>query len=117
MINNVFVNILHRSHIWCKPYCNYVTYLLDLLGIFGSFIGLITFGTIIDCATFAFIGGVIGYLGKIFIEYVVKKITAVQRFKIVSAPTSSASPSHQAPPYHQGGCWASKESQKTRMIV
>jgi len=35
-IHNSFTNILHRPHLWCKPYCNYVTYPLDFLGIIGS---------------------------------------------------------------------------------
>ena len=51
-IHNSFTNILHRPHLWCKPYCNYVTYPLDLLGIIGSWIVLKrnklgTIGTII----------------------------------------------------------------------
>lgn len=35
-INNIFTTIFHRPHLWCKPYCNYVTYPLDIFGIFGS---------------------------------------------------------------------------------
>jgi hypothetical protein len=35
-IHNPFTNIFHRSHEWCSPYCNFVTYPLDLLGIVGS---------------------------------------------------------------------------------
>ena len=35
-IQNLFTNILHRPHLWCKSYCNFVTYPLDLLGIIGS---------------------------------------------------------------------------------
>jgi hypothetical protein len=35
-IHNSFTNILHQPHMWCKPYCNFVTYPLDLLGIIGS---------------------------------------------------------------------------------
>lgn len=37
-VHNLFTNILHRPHEWCGPYCNYVTYPLDLLGIIGSWI-------------------------------------------------------------------------------
>lgn len=37
---NLLTTFLYRPHIWCKPYCNYVTYPLDILGIFGSFIVL-----------------------------------------------------------------------------
>lgn len=39
-INNALINILHRPHLWCNPYCNYATYPLDILGIIGSFIVL-----------------------------------------------------------------------------
>ncbi len=39
-IHNSFTNIFHRSHQWCSPFCNYVTYPLDLLGIIGSWIVL-----------------------------------------------------------------------------
>lgn len=35
-----FTNFLHRPHLWCKPYCNYVTYPLDIIGIVGSFVVL-----------------------------------------------------------------------------
>ena len=35
-INTWLTNFFHRPHQWCKPYCNYVTYPLDLFGIFGS---------------------------------------------------------------------------------
>jgi len=37
-IHNGFTNIFHRSHVWCRSYCNYVTFPLDLLGIIGSWI-------------------------------------------------------------------------------
>jgi len=37
-IHNAFTNILHRPHIWCSPYCDYVTYPLDLIGILGSYV-------------------------------------------------------------------------------
>lgn len=33
-----FVNIFHRDHIWCKPYCDYVTLPLDFFGIIASFV-------------------------------------------------------------------------------
>lgn len=39
-LHSSFTNILHRPHLWCKPYCNYVTYPLDLLGIVGSLVVL-----------------------------------------------------------------------------
>lgn len=40
-IHNAFTNILHRSHTeWCRSYCNFVTYPLDLLGMIGSYIVL-----------------------------------------------------------------------------
>lgn len=39
-IHNSFTNILHRPHLWCGPYCNYVTFPLDILGILGSIIVL-----------------------------------------------------------------------------
>ncbi len=39
-IHNSFTNIFHRPHQWCKLYCNYVTYPLDLLGIVGSWLAL-----------------------------------------------------------------------------
>ncbi len=31
-----FTNVMHRPHLWCKPYCDYVTLPLDILGIVGS---------------------------------------------------------------------------------
>ena len=41
-LDNVFTDILHRPHYWCRPYCDIVTYPLDLLGILGSFYALKT---------------------------------------------------------------------------
>lgn len=32
----VWVNIFHWPHLWCKPYCDYVTFPLDFWGIIGS---------------------------------------------------------------------------------
>ena len=39
-VNNLFSDFLHRPHMWCKPYCNYVTFPLDFFGIIGSTIVL-----------------------------------------------------------------------------
>ncbi len=38
--HNAFTNVLHRPHQWCKPYCDYVTLPLDILGIYGSIVVL-----------------------------------------------------------------------------
>lgn len=35
-VANSLTNILHQSHLWCRPYCDFVTYPLNFLGIFGS---------------------------------------------------------------------------------
>jgi hypothetical protein len=35
-----FTNLLHRPHQWCQPYCDYVTFPLDVFGIIGSSIVL-----------------------------------------------------------------------------
>lgn len=40
-VNNLFSNIGHRLHEWCKPYCNYVTIPPELFGIVASAIVLI----------------------------------------------------------------------------
>ena len=37
-IHNSFTNVFHRSHVWCKAYCDFVTYPLNLIGVVGSFI-------------------------------------------------------------------------------
>ena len=39
-IDNLFTSIGHRSHNWCKPYCNYVTIPLEIFGIVTSFLVL-----------------------------------------------------------------------------
>ena len=39
-INILFANILHREHLWCKPFCDLVTLPPDILGITGSLIVL-----------------------------------------------------------------------------
>ncbi|PJC30186.1 hypothetical protein CO051_07005 [Candidatus Roizmanbacteria bacterium CG_4_9_14_0_2_um_filter_39_13] len=39
-VHNIFIDILHRPHVWCGPYCDIATYPLDLLGIVGSLIVL-----------------------------------------------------------------------------
>ncbi len=35
-VNGVFINIFHRDHLWCAPYCDDVTLPLDLFGLVGS---------------------------------------------------------------------------------
>jgi len=32
-IHNSYTNVAHRSHEWCAPYCDYVTYPLDIAGV------------------------------------------------------------------------------------
>ncbi|OGD09432.1 hypothetical protein A2397_01955 [Candidatus Amesbacteria bacterium RIFOXYB1_FULL_44_23] len=39
-LNNGLTDILHRPHNWCKPYCNLVTFPLDVTGIAGGFVVL-----------------------------------------------------------------------------
>jgi hypothetical protein len=39
-LENIYVNVLHRQHIWCSNYCDYVTIPFDLIGILGSSIVL-----------------------------------------------------------------------------
>ncbi|QQG44610.1 MAG: hypothetical protein HYW86_01720 [Candidatus Roizmanbacteria bacterium] len=37
-IYNPLTDILHRPHLWCKPYCNYVTIPPEIFGIIASII-------------------------------------------------------------------------------
>jgi hypothetical protein len=39
-VHNDLTNLFHSNHLWCKPYCNFVTYPLDLLGVLGAYIVL-----------------------------------------------------------------------------
>jgi hypothetical protein len=34
------IDFLHRSHLWCKPFCGYVTFPLEIFGIIGTIIVL-----------------------------------------------------------------------------
>lgn len=40
-LHTPFTSVLHRSHVWCQPACDYVTLPLDILGLFGPLVILI----------------------------------------------------------------------------
>ena len=35
-IHNFFIDIWNRPHFWCRPYCDFATYPLDIFNIVGS---------------------------------------------------------------------------------
>jgi hypothetical protein len=39
-VHNSIVDFLHRPHQWCKPHCNYVTFLPELFIIISSIVVL-----------------------------------------------------------------------------
>lgn len=39
-INNLFTSVFHRPHLWCRPFCNIVTFPLEIFGVIGSLIVL-----------------------------------------------------------------------------
>lgn len=39
-IHNYFIDIWNRPHFWCRPYCDFVTYPLEIFNTVGSVIVL-----------------------------------------------------------------------------
>lgn len=62
--DNSFTNIFHRDHYWCRPYCDLVTYPLDLFGIIAALIILRrnksgVLAKILYCSLFLWLGALL----------------------------------------------------------